>query len=159
MDIDFSQVITQILAFMVMLWVLTKFGWDPLRNLLDERKAFIESEFKAIEDEKQHALNLSAVYDEKLKMVDHEGRQKIQEAISHGRKMAEEIEHNAHENAREIVEKAHSEVKLQMAQAKGKLKSDFANLIVMTTEKILDQKLDKSEQDRLVDDFVEEVNL
>jgi F-type H+-transporting ATPase subunit b len=38
LDLDISQIIIQIIAFLVMFWVLKRYGWGPLLKMLDARQ-------------------------------------------------------------------------------------------------------------------------
>ncbi len=159
MNVDFSQIVTQIIAFLVMLWVLKKFGWKPLLSLLNERRQYIQSEFDAVAAQKQAVGKLIEEYEEKLKEIDTQARHKIQEAIMQGRKMATEIQDEAQASAKEIIVKAKNEINREMASAKAQLRDDLVNLVIITTEKILQQELDEPSHKKLIADFVQEADL
>jgi F-type H+-transporting ATPase subunit b len=159
MDVDFSHIITQILAFLVMLWVLKKFCWAPLLSLLQERKEFIASEFKDVAAKKEAVHHLVEDYQNKLKGIESEARIKLQEAISEGRKIAKAIQEEAQANAKAAELKNQAEIQKQIASAKTQLRNDMINLVIATSEKFLHQKLDDSAQRQLIAEFVQEVEL
>ncbi len=55
MNIEISQVITQIIGFLITVWLLKRFAWKPLLSMMDERRQKIKDEFQRIEDEKVKA--------------------------------------------------------------------------------------------------------
>lgn len=159
MDLDFRQILSQIVAFLAMLWVLKKFGWKPLLNMLDERKKTIQAEFDAIDEKKIEVKSLTEDYENKMKSIDAEARMKIQEGIQEGRKIAEEIKEETQSQAKAIISKAKDEIGREMAKAEAQLKIDLVNLSVALAEKILKEKLDLTAQEKLITDFVEKTEL
>ena len=87
MDLDIKEILIQIVAFLLMLWVLKKFGWKPLLNVMEERKKAIQSEFDAIAEARKETEMLAKSYQDKLSTIDAEGRLKIQEAVRQGQKI------------------------------------------------------------------------
>ena len=159
MFFELSQVISQIIAFLVMLWILKKFGWQPLLDILDERKAKIQSEFNEIDQEKKSVETLKNEYQEKLKNIDQEARHQIQEAIAEGNKISAKLQEEAQENVKATLLKAQNEAKTEMTNAKTQLKRDMINMVIALTEKILQQKLDDEHHQKLIADFVKEAEI
>ena len=159
MNLDFSQILIQIVAFLLMLWVLKRYGWKPLLDMLDERKHKIQSEFDSIASKNNEAKKLIEEYREKLKDIDKEARNAIQDAVAQGRKIAAEMEADAQSSAKEILAKAKIDVDREIEKAGNQLKNDLVNMVVATTEKILHQNLDRQEQQRLIADLLKEADI
>lgn len=159
LNLDISQIFIQIIAFLVMLWVMKRYGWQPLMDILDTRKKTIQAEFDSLAAQKKQANQWAAQYEEKLKNIESEARQRIQEAVAEGRKISLEIQDHAQSQAKEIIQKAQSEIEGDIAKAKNQLKKDMINLIIHTTEKILQEKLDEPNQKTLITHFVEQAEL
>ena len=159
LNLDVSQIIIQIIAFLVMLWVMKRYGWQPLLDTLKARRDTIQAEFESITTQREQVQQLTILYEEKLKGIDMDARKKIQEAVEMGRKISAQIQLDAQASAKEILAKAKSEMESEVDKAKIQLKNDIVNLVVNTTEKILQEKLDGSIQKKLIESFVEEARL
>ena len=159
MKLEISQVLLQMVAFLIMLWILKKFGWKPLLDLLNERRQKIQAEFDSIDEQKKQVSDLADEYHEKLKGIDAEARRKIQEAVLEGQKIAVGIQQETQANAKEIIEKAKEEVSREIANARTHLKNDIVDLAVAAAEKILKEKIDASKHTKLISEFVEEAEL
>lgn len=159
MNLDLQQIIIQIIAFLVMVWVLKKFGWKPLLNIMEERRAKIQGEFDAIENQKLEMKKLTDEYNERLRNIDSEARAKIQEGVKEGRKIAQEIQEKTQMQAREIIAKAKSEIEKEISNVKKELKNEIINIAFMASEKILQEKIDDEKQRKLIADFVEHAEL
>jgi len=154
MDLVVSQIIIQIIAFLVMFWILKRYGWKPILNLLDERRKRIESEFNTIAVQKEEVKNMAEDYNLKLKEIEVVARHRIQEAVMEGRKIAREIQEEAQANAKAILFKAKEDVNKEIAKARNQLKNDLVNMAIATAEKILLEKFDESTHDKLITEFV-----
>lgn len=153
MSVEIGQVITQIISFLLMFWILKKFAWKPLLNSLEERKEKIKSDFNAAELEMKNAEMLKKTYHEKLKGIEAEARTKIQEAVVNGLKEAHKIQKDAHSDAKKIITQAQEEIQREVHKARKQLKNDMVNMTVLATEKVLKSSLTKEEQQRIVADF------
>lgn len=159
LNLDVKQIIIQIIAFLIMFWVLKRYGWQPLLDVLEARRKKIQDEFDSIAAQKEDVKSLNEQYEAKLKEVHAEGRKKIQEAIAEGHQISLKIQQDAQSQAKEIITKAKAEISSEISQANNQLKNDIVNLVMDTTEKILQKKLDDSSQKKLIADFVEEAQL
>lgn len=156
LNLEVNQVIIQIIAFLIMFYVMKRFGWKPLLNVLETRRQTIKAEFEAIDQEKQAAKDLSMQYEEKLKGIHMDARKKIQDAIAEGHEISLKIQQDAQAHAKEIVEQAKVEITQQINEAKVNLKNEIVNLVVLTTEKVLQETLDDAAHQKLIADFVKE---
>ena len=159
LNLEASQIIIQIIAFLVMLWVMKRYGWKPLLEILEERRNKIQSEFDSIASQKEEVKQLTFQYEEKLKGIEADMRMKIQEAVAEAQKISIGIQEDAQVQAKEILQKAKSEVEVEIIEAKNQLKNDMVNLIINTTKKILEEELDESTQKKLISNFLDEAQL
>lgn len=158
-DLDVSKIIIQIIGFLAMLWIMKKYGWKPLLDVLEARQTKIREEFESIEAQKREASLLALQYEERLKGFEADNRRKIQEAVEEGHRISSEIQEEAQNRAKEVMKKAKSEVDSEIAKAKNKLKDDMVNLVVNVTNRIIKEDLDVAAQKKLIADFVEEAQL
>ncbi len=159
MYLDFAQVVTQIFAFLILFWVLKKFGWAPLLKAMEERKEHIRSQFDKIKEQRHEVEKLRDSYNSKLADIENERRLKIQETINEASKMANEIRETAQAGARTIIKKANEEIKADIAEAKNRLKNDMVKISFVLANKILGEEIDETKHKKLIEHFVETVEL
>ena len=156
--IDLPLVLTQILGFVILLWMLRAFAWGPLVGLLEERRRRIASEFAEAERRKADAEALKVRYELDLKGIETQARQRLLEAVTEGQRVAAEIRTQAHADAAARLARADEEIVHDQEKAREVLKQQVAVLSIRTAEKILRQKLDDPAQRRLVERFIDEVD-
>ena len=91
MNPDWKLLITHSIGFLITLWILKRYAWGPLLNLIEERRLKIVGEFESIDIEKQKAAELNAQYQAQLRQIEAERRSQIVKAVNEGKKIAEEL--------------------------------------------------------------------
>ncbi len=154
LDLNWGIIVTQIIGFIIALWILKAFAWKPLLKMLDDRKNKIVGDIQAGEKIKQDANRLLDDYQAKIKNIDAEARVKIQEAIAEGNRIAAEIREQAREDSHQMILKSREELNRDIAKARVQLRDDMINMAVKSAEKIISTKLDEAEQKRLLENFL-----
>lgn len=155
--IDFKQVLTQILGFLILLWVMRRYAWGPFLGMLEARRQKIAGDFAAAEKARAEADAARLQLENELKGIEAKARQRLQEAVAEGQKVAGEIRTQAQTEAAARLARAEDDIAREREKAKEMLKEQVITLSMRTAEKILRQRLDDPAQRRLVGEFVEEV--
>lgn len=158
MVLDWSQILTQIIGFLLLLWLLKKFAWKPILQLLETRRNKIAAEFDKIDSTKQEVAQLKQDYEQQLKTIDAQARQKILDAVQEGQKIAAEIQEKARDESRQIIEKAKQNIALEIAKAKVELRNEIVNLTLQATEKMLIEKLDAQKHRELILHYIDSLD-
>ena len=156
--IDIRLVLTQILGFLVLVWILGRYAWGPVVAFLEERRQKIAAEFDEAARRQAAADGLKARYEQELKGIDVQARQRLLEAVAEGQKVAAEIKAQAHADATARLARAEEEILHEREEAREVLKQQVATLAIRTAERILREKLDDAAQRRLVERYIEEVD-
>jgi F-type H+-transporting ATPase subunit b len=154
---DVRLILTQIIGFLLMVWVLRRYAWTPVLQLLEARRQKIEGAFREAEQARAQANDLKVQYEAQLKNADAEARQRIQAGVAEGQRVAAEIKTQAQEDAERRIERAQDEILREREKAKEALKEQVIRLSMRTAEKILRQRLDDPAQRKLVGEFIDEV--
>ncbi len=144
--IDVRQVSTQIIGFLLMVWILRVYAWGPVVRMLEARREKIAGEFEK-----------APRYEQELRGIEAQARQRIQSAVAEGQKVAAEIRAQAQGEAQQRLERAEDEIAREREKAKELLKEHIIDLAMRSAEKILRQKLDDPAQRRLAGEFIDEV--
>ena len=154
-----KEIIVQMLGFGIVLLVLRKFAWKNLLGMIDTRRKKIEDEFKGIEEQKKSLEALEKDYRGRIERIEQEARVKIQEAANIGLALAKDIQDKARQDAEKMVSRAQAEIEQDIARAKLTLRNQIVELSGLMTEKIIREKLDAKEHEKLVDKFIKELEM
>lgn len=154
---QFGETIVVIIGFVIFVAVLKKFAWGPILDLLDERREKIAEGFQEVENLQAQAKASHEQYQEKLRDIDAEAREKINEGIAEGKRVGEEVTEAARTEAAEIVRKAKANVQLELATARKQLREEVIDLTLLAAGKLIEEKLTDDKDRQLVAAFVSDL--
>lgn len=155
--IDIQLVGTQILGFLVLLWALRKWAWNPVLQALEARRRAIAGEFEDAARRQAAADQLRDKFEAELRGIESLKRASIQEGIAEGQRVAGEIKAQANAEAQSRLHRAEDEMAREREKAKELLKEQVVSLSIRTAEKILQSRLDDPAQRKLAAAFIDEV--
>ncbi len=157
MNIDVQQILTQMVGFLILLWLMRRFAWTPLLGLLDERRERIARSFSDIEKEKEALAALKEEYRTKMLEVEQQARLKLQEAVREGERVGREIIEAAKQEADKRFSQAQAQIQQETEAAQLRLRDEVVSLALGSAERIIRQELNQPRDTALVLQYLEEV--
>ena len=151
------EIATQRVAFLIACWILKRFAFGPLLGVIDARRKKIEDEFTGIESKKKNLDGLEKEYKLKLEKIEDQARLRIQEAANVGVALARDIQDKARQDSQKMIDRAHAEIAEDIAKAKVTMRGELVELSALISEKIIHEKLNAQEHERLVDQFLKDL--
>src|SRR3954449_6314961 len=147
-----------LLAFVIALLVLRKYAWPAITEALDKRQRAIEESIEVAERTRTEAQELLQEYRDRLR----EARQQADEITARARKAGEVHERETLEKARtqreELMEQTRRDIGAETRRAIQEIRNEVADLTVMATEKVTRKTLDERDQQRLVEEALNELD-
>ena len=157
MKVEFGQVVSQIICFLLMFWILKRYGWKPILTVIEERKIRIKAEFEELRNQKKEIDHLIEDYKHKLAGIDEKAQVKIEEAIKQGKEASLKIQEEAHRQAKIIIIRAQEDLQKEVIKAKIQLKNEIIKITLDATEKILQENIDPKKNEELIASFVNNI--
>ena len=142
------------LAVFFLFFFMSKFLFNPVRKMLQERQAKIAGDIKTAEDDKEAAKAIKAQYEAKLKDIDKEAEQILSEARKKAQTNAAKIEADAKEEAARIIRNANQEAELSKKRA---MDEEMITVASMMAAKVVAANIDVAVQEQLVDETLKEM--
>lgn len=144
----------QILTFIVLVWFISKFLWNPIIQMMEQRSQRIADGLAAAE-RGQHDLELAAKgATERLR----EAKQDAMEIVAAAHKQANQIIEDSKQKARiegeRQLELARAEIEQESHRAKENLREQVVNLALAGAEKILEREIDAAAHDEFLNKMV-----
>jgi F-type H+-transporting ATPase subunit b len=153
LGINLGYLLMQILLFVILLLVLKNYAYEPILNVLEERKARIA---KGLEDARQAAIARDNADAEARKILDA-SRAEAAKIRSDAAVQAEEtagvITTRANEEARGILAAAREEAEEERNRILAELRSQVAAIAIAAANKLVRESLDEGRQRALIADF------
>lgn len=155
LGIDFNILIIQIVGFLLLLWVFTRYFWKPIYAMLESRRADINATYDKIEADRRAMEQLRADYEQRLNQIEAEARERIQKAVSEAQELREQILAEARLQAEDIVARAREQAELEREKLATELQEHVANLALRATEHLIRETLDEERHRKLVREFIQ----
>jgi len=149
------QLLTTALGFLFFVWILAKFAWGPILNLLDERRGKIDGDYTAAEKNLAEAEQLKGEFELKLADIKTIQREMVQEAVKKGEGIADGIEKKARTHADETRQKAAQDIDLEAQKAQIQLRDDVVGMAIGAAEKVISERLDDDLHRKLITDYID----
>lgn len=147
-----------ILAFVVAMFVLRKYAWPQITRVLDQRQHQIEESIDAADRTRKEADELLAEYRQRLA----DARAQADEIVAKAERAGEVAEREALDAAKskreELLEQTKRDIEAETQRALQEIRREVADLTVAATEKVTRKTLDPSDQQRLVEEALRELD-
>ena len=152
-----ATLIAQILNFLVLVFVLAKFAYKPLLNIMEERKNKIASDLEAADKAKADAEAVKSEYAAKLA----DARQEAQAIIDNARKTAQaahdKIMADTKAEQEQLIAAAKETIALEKQKSLDDIRAQVINLSMIAAGKIVEQKLGSEEDKKIAGEIVDSI--
>lgn len=148
------------LTFVILLFLLSKYAWKPILNMVNEREASIVDALNQAKLARQEMQNLKA----ENEMIIRDAKIERDAILKEAREIKDRIVGEAKDAAKaegdKMIEAARQSIQAEKNAAMADIKSQIGVLSVNIAETILKQKLDGDQaQSQLVENILNQSNL
>ena len=155
---DLGLLFWMLLAFLIVFFLMAKFGFPVITKMVEERKQFIDESLR-----KAHEANdrLAGIREESERLLS-EARARQAEILSQAKATGDGIVREARERAQaegaKLLQEAKAQIEAEKENALRDIRETVADLSVAIAEKVVRQKLaDDKEQQKLIERMLDEV--
>lgn len=148
--------IGQLINFLILLGLLTFFGYKPIRKMLDERSDRIKKSMEHAEATKQEYERAQVEIQKQISNAREEGRSIVGQSEKASERIKEEARQEARKEAQAIVERTREELKRERDKAINELRKEFVDTAILAAEKVISETLDREKHRRLIEKTLEE---
>ena len=146
------------LVFLVVFFILWKWGFPSIINMVNERKEYIDESLAKAEEANLRLANIQKQGEELLMEAREKQAQILRDATNTRDAIVVQAQEKAHEESARILSEAKAEIESQKQAAIRDIRAQVAELSVQIAEKILQKELSSSaEQVQLIDRLLDEV--
>jgi F-type H+-transporting ATPase subunit b len=157
---ELGLVIWSTIAFLVLLFVLTKFAWKPIMAAVKERETGIEEALAKAEKMKAEMAQLQNENEALLAKAREERATLIKDAKETADKMVAAAQEKAKAEYDRIVADAQAAIHQQKNLALTEVKNQVGTMVIEVAEKVLRKQLaDKPQQEAYIQELVNSVKL
>jgi F-type H+-transporting ATPase subunit b len=159
MELQWGQIVTQIIGFLLAVYLLKRYAWGSLLGFIEKRRETITSSFDEINRKMAEADAQKSRFDAELDRIEDTRRVKIQEAARDANKLAADIKEEARKDAVLTREKTQQEIALELDKANAILRDRMVDAVILSAEKVIKERLDQEKHRKLINDFLDELQV
>ena len=155
---DLGLLFWMLLAFLVVFFVLAKFGFPAIVNMVSERKRYIDESLQKAHEASERLENIRQEGEAMLQKAREKQAQILKEAAQTRDDIVEKAQEKAKTEGARLLSEAKAEIESEKQQAISDIRAQVAELSVEIAGKVLREKLSSdAEQMKLIERLLDDV--
>jgi len=149
-------VITQLLTTIVLIIIVQKLLYKPVRGMLDKRAAHIKRHIEEAERDQKLAAGHLSEAERQVQTAKTQSQLMLKEAQEAGATTRNEALEEAKETTRRMKLQADEDIRKARDQAADDIRREIVDVAIEASKRVLERELVKKDNEKVVDDFVKE---
>lgn len=154
LGINLPSLLWHAVNFLLLVALLTKFLYQPVVRMLDDRAARVKESIERAESIKEQLIHTGEETKRQLEAARKEAQAIVDQANQMAQAVKAQAKQEAQSEADKIVAKAHAQLEQERELAVTELRREMADLVIAAATKVIGQSLDEKAQHRLVEEFI-----
>ncbi|MBP3757256.1 MAG: F0F1 ATP synthase subunit B [Prevotella sp.] len=155
---DLGLLFWMLLAFLVVFFVLAKYGFPAIVNMVDKRNQYINESLRKAHEASERLENIKQESEAILQEARAQQAQILKEAADTREAIVQKAQEKAKAEGARLLAEAKAEIEGEKQQAIRDIRSQVAELSVQVAEKVLKEKLSTdAEQMKMIDRLLDNV--
>jgi F-type H+-transporting ATPase subunit b len=147
-----------IICFGITFFVLRKFAFGPIQQMIDARREKIEQAIAEADNARQEARTLLEEHKKLIGQAKSEAEEILSEARRVGEAQRERVRQETEEDRQRRLEETRRQIEQATHQALGQIREEVGKLSLLAAEKITRKTLTSDDQRRLIDEALAEID-
>jgi len=147
-----------IICFGITFFVLRKYAFGPIQQMIDARRQKIEQAIGEADNARQEARQLLEEHKQLIGQAKSEAEEILSQARRVGDAQRERVRQETEEDRQRRLEETRRQIEQATHQALGQIREEVGKLSLLAAEKITRKSLTGSDQQRLIDEALAEID-
>jgi len=156
--LDLPQFLSQLISFSIVAFLLHRFAYKPLLEVLDERRKTIAESLENAEKIKAEVAKTEAARLEILQKANAQANELIMEARAAAAKVQQTETQKAIAAAEQLIAKAREAIAADRERTMAELRHEIGRLVVETTAKVAGKVLTPEDQKRILEETTKSID-
>ena len=149
--------VAQILNLFLQAFLIKKFLFKPIREILDKRRAMADAQISDAEKAKAEALAMKEEYEQDMSQAKARANDIVSNAQKTAAAMSDDVIREANRQASAIKAKAESDIAQERKKAVNEIKDEIGSLAMDIAGKVIEREISEEDHRRLIDEYIENV--
>ena len=157
---DLGLLFWMLLAFLVVFFVVAKFGFPAIIDMVENRKRYIDESLQKAHEASERLANIQKEGESMLQEARQKQAQLLKEAAETRDAIVSQAQEKAREEGARLLSEAKAEIESQKQAAISSIRAQVAELSVKVAEKILRKELSsEAKQMETIDRLLDEISV
>ena len=147
-----------IICFGITFFVLRKYAFGPIQQMIDARREKIEQAIAEADNARQEARKLLEEHKQLIGQAKSEAEEILSEARRVGDAQRERVRQETEEDRQRRLEETRRQIEQATHQALGQIREEVGKLSLLAAEKITRKTITSDDQQRLIDEALAEID-
>ncbi|SDZ87270.1 F-type H+-transporting ATPase subunit b [Lachnospiraceae bacterium NK3A20] len=149
--------IATILNLFIQMWLIKKFLFKPINNILEKRQTMTDQEITDARAAKEEADGLKQQYESSIADAQMKATEIVQNAQKEAQVRADGIVAAAQTEAADLKSKAEADITQEKKKAINEVKNEIGGLAMDIAGKVVEKEIHEEDHKKLIDDFINNV--
>jgi F-type H+-transporting ATPase subunit b len=154
-DVNLMLTLLTVVLFVLFALVLTKLGWTPLLEMIEERERGIRQSVEGAQKANTEAQALLVQHKETLREAGQQREDILKQAFADADQARQSLLAQAKADSERLLEKAKEQIQREKQLALSEIRGEIAELAIGAASRIVQSSLTEDAQRKLVDEFIE----
>lgn len=155
---DIGLLFWMLLAFLVVFFLLAKFGFPAIVNMVEERKNFIDESLRSARQANERLAGIEAESKKILQEAHEQQAAILKEAMVTRDTIIKDAQKKAEAEGSRLLEEARTQIQAEKENAVRDIRSHVAELSIQIAEKLVRKQLDSElKQEAFINDVLDEI--
>jgi F-type H+-transporting ATPase subunit b len=147
-----------IICFLVVLFVLKRYAFGPIQQMIDTRRERIQQAIAEADNARDEARKLLEEHRKLIGQAKSESEEILVEARRLADAQRDRVKQETEEDRQRRLEETRRQIEQATAQALGEIRDEVGKLSLLAAEKITRKSLTGADQQRLIDEALAEID-
>ena len=149
--------IAQICNLFIQMYLIKRFLFKPINNILEKRKAMADAEIQNAVQAKEEAHAMKAEYEQNMQDAKNKANEILVSAQKTAAIQSEEMLKEATAQAAALKAKAESDIAQEKRKAVNEIKGEIGGMAKESAGKVNERENSEEDQEKLIDEFISNV--
>jgi F-type H+-transporting ATPase subunit b len=147
-----------IICFLVVLFVLKRYAFGPIQQMIDTRRERIQQAIAEADNAREEARKLLEEHRKLIGQAKSESEEILVEARRLADAQRDRVKQETEDDRQRRLEETRRQIDQATAQALGQIRDEVGKLSLLAAEKITRKSLTDADQQRLIDEALAEID-
>lgn len=156
-SVNLWQILISLINLVLLFFILKKFLFRPVKKVLTERQAEIDSRYEEARRKISDAESSKCQWEQKLSCAESEADKIMKNAVTAAKEYENTVTSEAQKQAEDIIRASKAEAELEKQKAAESIKHEIVELSEALAEKLLEREINVNDHKKLIDSFIDSI--